>query len=131
MVLLAFVVGGAVLLTRVRELQRKRIHPQAIANSVKMTAHLEDVQVADNFRNLFEVPVLFYALAAIALATGYVPNWLVVCSWVYVALRVVHTFIHCTYNNIYHRLAIFLASVGLLVAMWVVFFVSVASKSAT
>jgi hypothetical protein len=130
MVLLVCIVGGAMLVTRVQEMRRKRIHPQAAANSLQMAAHFENVQVADNFRNLFEVPVLFYALAAIALATGYVPDWLVGCAWVFFALRVLHSFIHCTYNKVYHRLAIFLAGFVLLVGMWVAFFVSLASRSA-
>jgi hypothetical protein len=129
MVLLAVAVGGAMLLTRVREMRRKRIDPRAIADSSKMAAHLEDIRVADNFRNLFEVPVLFFALAAIALATGYVPDWLVACSWVYFALRLLHSSIHCTYNKVYHRLAVFLTSFGLLVVMWVAFFVALASRS--
>jgi hypothetical protein len=85
---------------------------------------LENVQAADNFRNLFEVPVLFYALGAVALATHQVPDWLVVGAWIFVALRVVHSFIHCTYNKVMHRLAVFLTSFGLLVALWVSFFLS-------
>lgn len=129
MVLLAFVVGGIMLFTRVAEMRRKRIHPQAIADSSKMATRLEHVCPSDNFRNLFEVPVLFFALAAIALATGYVPRWLVVCAWIYVGLRVLHSFIHCTYNKVYHRLAVFLASFVLLLGMWVAFFVSLASRS--
>jgi hypothetical protein len=131
MVLLVFAVGGAMLFTRVQEMRRKRIHPQAVANSSKMAARLENIQVADNFRNLFEVPVLFYALAAVALATGFVPGWLVGCAWVFVALRLLHTLIHCTYNKVYHRLAAFLASFGLLVGMWLVFFVSLTSRTVT
>ena len=131
MVLLVFVVGGAMLVTRVREMRRNRIHPQGAANSVQMAARLENVQVADNFRNLFEAPVLFYALAAVALATGHVPDWLVACAWVFFGLRVLHSFIHCTYNKVYHRLTVFLASFVLLVGMWVAFFVAVASRSAT
>ena len=130
MALLIFAVGIAMLFTRVQELRRKRIHSQAVADSLKMAAHYEHVQVADNFRNLFEVPVLFFALAAIALATSYVPGWLVVCSWIYFALRLLHSVIHCTYNKVYYRLFIFLASFALLVGMWVAFFVSLASKSA-
>ncbi len=129
MVLLVVAVGGAMFFTRVREIRRKRIDPQAIADSSTLAAHLEDLRAADNFRNLFETPVLFYALAASALATGYVPDWLVVCSWVYFALRVLHSFIHCTYNKVYHRLAVFLMSFGLLVVMWLAFFVSLASRS--
>lgn len=130
MVLLVAVVGGAMLFTRVHEMRQKGIRPQDIATSSKMAARFERVQVADNFRNLFEVPVLFFALAAVALATGYVPDWLVACAWVFFALRVLHSFIHCTYNKVYHRLTVFLASFLLLVAMWVAFFTAVASRSA-
>jgi len=129
LVLLVFVVGGALLFTRVREMRRKRLHPQAIADSAKMAARLENVQVADNFRNLFEVPVLFYALAAVALATGYVPEWLVICAWIYVVLRALHSLIHCTYNTVYHRLIVFVASFGLLVGMWIAYVLALASKS--
>ena len=111
LVLLMFAVGIAMLFTRVQEMRQKGIHSQAAANSLKMAAHLENVQVADNYRNLFEVPVLFLALAAIALATNYVPGWLVVCSWVYFSLRVLHSVIHCTYNKVYHRFFIFLESI--------------------
>lgn len=131
MALLAFAVGGVMFFTRVEEMRRKRIHPQAVASSSKMAGHLENVQAADNFRNLFEVPVLFFALAAIALATGYVPGWLVVCSWIYVVLRVLHSLIHCTYNKVYHRLIVFLASSGFLVVMWIAFFVSLVSRNPT
>ena len=130
MVLLVLTVGGAMLFTRVQEMRRKRIQPQTVANSVTMAARLENVQIADNFRNLFEVPVLFFALAAIALATGYVPDWLVICSWIYFALRVLHSLIHCTYNKVYHRLAAFLASFALLVGMWIAFFAALIAKSA-
>ncbi len=130
MVLLVVAVGGVMLFTRAREMRRKRMHPQAAANSLTMAAHLENVEAADNFRNLFEVPVLFFALAAIALATGYVPDWLVACAWVFFALRLLHSLIHCTYNNVYHRLAIFLASFGLVVAMWVAFFAALVSRTA-
>jgi hypothetical protein len=130
LVLLTTAVGGLMLFTRVQEMRRKRIHPQATSTSVKMASKLENVQPADNFRNLFEVPVLFYALASIALATGNVPPWLATGAWLYVALRVLHSIVHCTYNKVYHRLTVFMASFGLLVAMWVWFFVSLSAKSA-
>jgi hypothetical protein len=130
LVLLTTAVGALMLFTRVQEMRRKRIHPQAASTSVKMASKLENIQPADNFRNLFEVPVLFYALASFALATGNVPSWLAIGAWLYVLLRVLHSIIHCTYNRVYHRLAVFIASFGLLVAMWVSFFISLATKSA-
>ncbi len=129
MVLLTAVVGLTMLRNRVREIMRKGLDAQQIADSTRMAAQLQDIQAADNFRNLFEVPVLFYTLAAIALATGYVPSWLVVCTWVFVALRVVHSLIHCTYNKVFHRLAVFLPSFGLLIGMWIAFFLALLSRT--
>ena len=130
MVLLVAAVGVLLLVTRVRESIGKRLDPQAMSTSVKAAANFENLQPADNFRNLFEVPVLFYALAAIALATTHVPEWLVICSWIYVALRVLHSLIHCTYNRVYHRTTVFMVSFALLVAMWIAFFLSLTQGSA-
>ena len=130
MVLLTLVVGALMLYTRVKEMRQKRIHPQAASTSAKMAARLDNVQPADNFRNLFEVPVLFYALASMAIAIGPVPTWLAYGAWLYVALRVLHSVIHCTYNKVFHRLPVFMASFGLLVGMWVWFVASLTSKSA-
>lgn len=124
LVLLTVAVGARLLFTRVQEMRQKRIHPQAASTSVQMAARLENVQAADNFRNLFEVPVLFYALGAASLATQHTPSWLVMGAWAFVLLRVVHSFIHCTYNKVMHRLAAFLAGFGLLVALWASFFLS-------
>ncbi|MEO8305671.1 MAG: MAPEG family protein [Betaproteobacteria bacterium] len=130
LVLLTFVVGARLLYTRIKEMREKRIHPQAVRTSVKMAARLDNVQTADNFRNLFEVPVLFYALAAVALATTHTPAWLVYGAWLFVALRAVHSLIHCTYNKVMHRFAAFLTSFALLVGLWVAFFVTLRAASA-
>jgi len=130
LVILTAAVGARLLYCRVREMRRKRIHPQAAATSVQLAARLEDVQAADNFRNLFEVPVLFYALCALALATSHTPAWLVSGAWSYIALRFLHSVIHCTYNKVMHRLAAFLASFALLVGLWVAFFLTLPRPSA-
>ena len=131
LVLVTFVVGARLLFTRVKEMRQKRIHPQAASTSLQMSARLENVQAADNFRNLFEVPVLFYALAAVALATSHVPGWLVSGAWLYVALRILHSLIHCTYNRVMHRFAIFLLSFVLLVGLWMAFFLTLHAPSAS
>jgi hypothetical protein len=114
----------------VGEMRAKRIHPQAAATSVKLAARLENIQAADNFRNLFETPVLFYALVATALATSHVPGWLAQGAWIYVALRVAHSVIHCTYNKVYHRLAAFASSFALVVGLWSAFVLSFARAGA-
>ncbi|MEO8409646.1 MAG: MAPEG family protein [Propionivibrio sp.] len=122
MVLLVFAVGARLLYVRIQEMRLRRVHPQAIATSRQAATRLENIQAADNFRNLFEVPVLFYTLLAVAIGTNHAPSWLVVGAWSYVALRVVHSVIHCTYNKVTHRFAVFGSSFVLLVGLWVVFF---------
>lgn len=121
MALLVAIVGLRLLAVRVGEMRAKRIHPQAAATSVQMAARLERVQAADNFRNLFEVPVLFYTLVAVALATGRTPDWLVTGAWCFVLLRYVHSAIHCSYNRVMHRLLAFALGLMLLTAMWASF----------
>jgi hypothetical protein len=130
MVLLTATVGTLMLFTRVHDMRRKRIHPQRASTSVMVAARLENVQPADNFKNLFEMPVLFYALVGMAIATGQVPGWLTTGAWFYVALRVLHSVIHCTCNKVYHRLTVFMASFGLLVGLRVAFFVSLSARTA-
>ena len=128
MVLLTFLVGARMLYSRVQEMRRKRMHPQTAATSQTLSGRLEDVRAADNFRNLFETPVLFYALVACAIAVSHVPPWLVIGAWCYFGLRVAHSLVHCTYNRVMHRLAIFALSFGLLVALWVGYVVALSSK---
>jgi hypothetical protein len=121
LVVLTFLVGVRLLYCRVQEMRRKRIHPQAAATATQLAARLENTQAADNFRNLFEVPVLFYALIGVALAVQHTPAWLVYGAWLFVALRVIHSLIHCSYNRVMHRLAAFLAGFVLMVALWIAF----------
>lgn len=124
MVSLTFAVGLRLLAVRIREMKGRRIHPQTTSTSLQMATKLLDVQAADNFKNLFEVPVLFYTLCAIALAVSHVPDWLAYGAWFFVALRVAHSFIHCSYNKVTHRFPVFMLGFGLVVALWVVFFIT-------
>lgn len=129
LVVLTFVVGVRMLGARAREMRARRIGLQSVSTSVSAGATYRDVQAADNFRNLFEVPVLFYALAATALATAHVPGWLALGAWLFVALRVAHSAIHCTYNRVAHRFAVFATGFFVLVVLWIAFFVSLAGKA--
>lgn len=124
MVVLTLIVGLRLLFVRMGEMRRKHIHPQSISTSVQRTTQFEDVRAADNFKNLFEVPVLFYALVATAVAVGHVPLWLTVGAWVFVVLRALHSFIHCTYNQVMHRFAVFFLSFIVVSALWISFAVS-------
>ena len=124
LVLLTFAVGLRLLSVRVAEMKEKRVPPQAASNSLQMAARLQNVQAADNFRNLFEVPVLFYALCAMALALSHVPGWLVAGAWLFVCLRVAHSLIQCTYNKVMHRFPVFMSGFVVVVVLWVAFFLT-------
>ena len=105
---------------RLGEMRAKRIDPQALA-SARATAELERPQAAENFRILFEVPVLFYVLCvALVLNGGSTPGF-VRAAWGYVALRVVHSLIHVTYNRVTHRFLVYVASTLLLFGAWAAF----------
>jgi hypothetical protein len=105
---------------RLGEMRAKRIDPQALA-SARATAQLERPQAAENFRNLFEVPVLFYVLCVALVLNGGSTSGFVTAAWAYVALRVVHTLIHVTYNRVTHRFLVYVASTLLLFGTWAAF----------
>jgi hypothetical protein len=68
------------------------------------------VNPSDNFKNLFEMPVLFYVLATLLIATDRVDSASVVAAWVFVSFRVLHSAVHCTINVVLLRFYLYLAS---------------------
>ena len=106
---------------RLGELRARRIHPQQVATSKQMGETLQNVQSADHFRNLFEVPVLFYALCGFLAITKLTTLLLLACAWGYVVLRAVHTYIHLTHNKVVRRFQTFVASTIVLYVMWGIF----------
>ena len=76
-----------------------------------------------NYMNLLEVPLLFYVAGLVYFASGKVDIVVLVLSWLYVALRFVHSVIHLGYNNVFHRLIVFASSNVILVWLWLLFFV--------
>jgi|SRR5690606_7187741 len=122
--LLTFAVGLKMLQVRVAEMRARRISPQSVALSAQRAQQLEDSRSSDNYNHLFELPVLFYVLCLLSIATGHVPSWLSASAWAFVALRVVHTLIQCTYNRVMHRFLVFLVSFVLLLGMWARFLLS-------
>jgi hypothetical protein len=65
LVALTAIVWVRLYVDRIGEMRSRRIRAQALAAS-RDTQALQRVSAADNFRNLFEVPVLFYALCIAA-----------------------------------------------------------------
>lgn len=120
-VVLTFIVWIVLFYRRVGELRRRRIHPQKIATSKQSAAIMEDVRASDNFKHLFEMPVLFYFLCALAVATQATSFVLMALAWMYVGLRYLHSYIQCGKNEVMPRFYVFTASSLTLLGMWVVF----------
>jgi len=108
---------------RLGEMRERKIHPQKIATSKLAAENFQNVQSADHFRNLFEVPVLFYVLCGFLAITNFTNLLLLACAWGFVFLRAVHTYIHLTKNNVIRRFQAFVASTIVLYVMWGIFLV--------
>jgi len=65
---------------------------------------------SDNLKNLFEIPVIFYALALYLFATRQVDAVYVGAAWAFVAFRVLHSAVHCTFNLVMLRFYLYLFS---------------------
>jgi hypothetical protein len=72
-----------------------------------------------NYMNLLELPMLFYVVCIVLYLTAGSSTTTTALAWAFVALRVVHSLIHLTYNRVVHRLTAFTASNVALVMLWV------------
>ncbi len=77
-------------------------------------------RVSNNFKNQFEMPVLFYAVCAFTILARRVDLLMVGLAWAFVATRLVHAFIHLTNNVVRIRALLFFAGALILLAMWLV-----------
>jgi hypothetical protein len=75
-------------------------------------------QLGNNFDNQFDVPMLWYACCALLVATGLADWFAVILSWLFLAARIAHTFIHTGSNYVPIRMRIFVAGFGFVFAMW-------------
>ena len=70
---------------------------------------------AHNFRNLFELPVLFYALCLYLFVTGSAERADLIAAWLFVGFRALHSIIHSTVNIVIARFVAYLAAT---LALW-------------
>ena len=77
------------------------------------------IKRAANFRNQFELPVLFYAAVAFALLTKGADLPMIVLAWLFVLTRVIHAAIHVGPNKVRWRTPAYALGFLILVIMWV------------
>ena len=119
LMLLTMVVWFWLYVKRIGYMKVHNIHPQSLFSRVRLLEILPDaIQApANNLNNLLELPIIFYALCLMNSQQTNVSDTLVYLAWAYVALRVIHSLIHCTYNKVMHRFAVYSSSSLVLWAM--------------
>jgi hypothetical protein len=75
----------------------------------------------NSYHNQFQLPVLFYMVVVLACALRQADLLFVILSWLFVATRLGHAYIHATSNHVGQRFNVFATGFLVLVAMWVVF----------
>lgn len=112
-------VGGLAVSRRIHEIRAKRLQLRKLAKSRDISSELDDTQVMDNFNNLLQVPILFYAWCLVTLSLQ-LNNWLLLGgAWLYVGLRFWHTAIEVTHNRVLQRFIVWMASNAILACLWV------------
>lgn len=115
---LTFLVWARLYHLRLGEMARKRIPAQSLANAADAVRLLADTRASDNFRNLFELPVLFYAGVLLAAQVGATDAAQLALAWAFVGLRGLHSLVHCTFNHVMTRFVAHALATLVLVAFW-------------
>ena len=109
---LTLVVWVYMYIRRISFIKTSAITPQDLAIPGKL-AELSPLAVSnpsDNLKNLFEMPVLFYALVLYLFVTKQVDEIYVNTAWIFVVFRTLHSIVHCTFNYIMLRFYLYLAA---------------------
>jgi hypothetical protein len=98
----------------VQEMKEKKIKPQTLANRAQARELLTNTNAADNFNNLFELPIIFYVVMLFLMVKNQSNTISLFLAWGFVISRYIHSYIHCTYNRVMHRFYAFFVSVTFL-----------------
>ncbi len=116
---LTAIVWVVMFVKRLGYMLKHKVDAQTVSTPEQMQAALpEPVQLAaNNFKNLFELPVLFYAVCIITQQLGAQSVLLFNLAWVYVTLRALHSYVHICVNNVNARFGVYMLSSLVLWAM--------------
>ena len=117
MMFLTLLVWVYMYVRRISFLLRDKVDLRKVDTPEKMTIVVPDnvALAAHNLKNLFELPVIFYAACLYLYATAIVDVAYLVAAWVFFGFRLLHSLIHCTSNIVIYRFLAYLASA---LALW-------------
>jgi len=124
LILLAVWVQGAIALTLLWIMGSIRV--PLVANGKIKIAEMalsrepwpeREKRVSNAFDNQFQLPVLFFVAAGVALFL--IPSaFEVVLAWLFVLSRIAHATIHASRNNVVHRFWAYVLGFAVLIAFW-------------
>ncbi len=122
LVALIWLVWGTMFFQRFRHMKRTPPKQWDLDSTESALRYFAPVEMpANNLRNLFEMPVLYFALVPLLLITREVTHVQVALAWSYVTLRAIHSFIHIGPKRVSWRFLVYAASCAVLAAMWLCF----------
>jgi hypothetical protein len=104
--------------TRIPAMQKAQINPDDARHPGTYVDRMPPNvrSVADNYNHLHEQPTIFYALMFFAALTGGADHLATLIAWIYVGLRVLHSFVQILSPKVALRFMVFaLASLTLFV----------------
>lgn len=118
MMLVTFAVWVYMYMRRTSYLAGERVDLRKVDTPAKMDLNVPaDINLpAYALKNLFELPVLFYALCLYLYVTSSVDGFYLAAAWIFVVGRLLHVVIYCVYNKVMHR---FIAYFSSALVLWV------------
>ncbi len=116
---LTFVVWLYMYIRRIRFIKGNNVNPRDLEKPGEL-ARISPPAISnpsDNLKNLFELPVLFYALVLYLWVTHQTDDIYVAAAWVFVIFRALHSVVHCTFNRVMARFTLYIISALTLWAM--------------
>jgi hypothetical protein len=114
--LLTLIVWVYMYVRRIHFITASKLNPQdlAVPGELARLGPPEVSNPSDNLKNLFEMPVLFYALTLYLFATGQADDGYVYGGWIFAAFRMLHSAVHCTFNLVLLRFWLYAISTAVL-----------------
>jgi len=104
--------------TRVRALKNREVSMKYFKSYTENTLPEYSKVAERHYENQFEVPTMFFPVGVMHFALGAANSYTLALMWLFVAARVLHTFVHLGSNRVQVRMVFFMISWLAIVALW-------------
>jgi hypothetical protein len=119
LILWSLVVWVWLYVTRIPGMRKAKVRPQEGAYARELNTKMPPWarSVADNYNHLMEQPTIFYATCFVLQFLDQTHPINIGLAWTYVVLRIAHTLVQATFNNVLLRFTLFTLSTLVLMAL--------------